>query len=277
MNPTVLITGASGGIGAALAYIFAADHYNVVLLARRRDKLKEIAEDLEHRYEIKTWIISQDLSKTNAAQKVYHQLKEKDINIQILVNNAGLGTLGKFTEQTWENDFQMLQVNIVALTQLTKLFANDMLEQKERGANEEAMDYYKIMNIASLAAFQPGPHMAVYFASKAFVLSFSEAIAEELKGSGVTVTTVCPGITRTDFLENAQLAAENKYTEWITQSAQDVAQEAYDALCQNKRVHITGGMINHLSASAASVVPHRYLNPITGWLLDNIGGGKDIW
>lgn len=277
MNPTVLITGASSGIGAALAYIFAADHYNIVLLARRKDKLKEIAEDLEHRYEIKTWIISQDLSKTNAAQKVYNQLKEKDINIQILVNNAGLGTLGKFTEQTWENDSQMLQVNIIALTQLTKLFANDMLEQKGRGSNEGAKHHYKIMNIASLAAFQPGPHMAVYFASKAFVLSFSEAIAEELKGSGVTITTICPGITRTGFLENAQFAAENKYTEWVAQSAQDVAQEAYDALCQNKRVHITGGMINNLSASAASVVPHRYLNPITGWLLDNIGGGKDIW
>lgn len=272
-----LITGASSGIGAALAYIFAADGYNTILVARRENKLKEIAEDIEHRFETKVWVMPQDLSEPDAAQKLYDKVKEKDIHVNVLVNNAGLGSLGKFVEQTWENDFQMLQVNMVALTQLTRLFTNEMLIQKERNATEEMVVDYKIMNIASLAAFQPGPNMAVYFASKAYVLSFSEAIAEELKDSGIKVTTICPGITRTEFLENAHLAADNNYTDWVTQSAQEVAQEAYDALRQGKRVHITGGMVNNISAKAASVVPNRYLNPITGWLIENIGGGKDVW
>jgi len=279
MKPIALITGASSGIGAALAYVFAAEHYNLILVARREDKLKEIAEDLKHRFETHCWVVAQDLSETNAAQKIYDQLIEKDVHVNVLINNAGLGLRGKFTDQAWENDLQMLQVNMVALTQLTKVFVNDMLEQKERNATEEVRLPYKVMNIASLAAFQPGPNMAVYFATKAFVLSFSEAIAEELKHSGIHITTICPGVTRTDFLENAQLATppQGRYTDWVTQSAEEVAQEAYDALRQNKRVHITGGVVNNLSATAASVVPHKYLNPLTGWLIDNIGGGKDIW
>ena len=278
MKPIALITGASSGIGAALSYVFAAEHYNLVLVARREEKLKEIADDLKHRFETHCWVVAQDLSEPNAAQKIFDQLVEKDVHVNVLVNNAGLGLRGKFTDQAWENDHQMLQVNMIALTQLTKVFVNDMLEQKERNATEEVRLPYKVMNIASLAAFQPGPNMAVYFATKAFVLSFSEAIAEELKHKGIYITTVCPGVTRTDFLENAQLnAPEGRYTDWVTQSAEEVAQEAYDALRQNKRVHITGGVMNNISATAASVMPHKYLNPLTGWLIDNIGGGKDIW
>ncbi|EAY30654.1 SDR family NAD(P)-dependent oxidoreductase [Microscilla marina] len=277
MNPTVLITGASSGIGAALAYVFAAKGYNTVLVARREDKLKAIAEDIEHRFETKAWVKPQDLSVANAAQTLYEQLIEKDIHINVLINNAGLGNIGKLAEQTTANSFQMLQVNVTALTELTQVFVKDMLVQKERDLANGVAAHYKIMNIASLAAFQPGPNMAVYFASKAYVLSFSEAIAEELKEANIGVTTVCPGITRTDFLEKAHLAKENLYTEWVSQSAQEVAEEAYKALFDGKRVHITGGVVNSISAKAASIVPNRYLNPITGWLIENIGGGKDVW
>jgi short-subunit dehydrogenase len=277
MMKNALITGASSGIGAALAYVFAAEGYNLVLVARREDKLKEIAEDIEHRFENKVWVKPQDLSVANAAQTLYDQLIEKDIHINVLVNNAGLGNMGKFAEQTNESSFQMLQVNVMALTELTQVFVKDMLVQKERDIANGIAAHYKVMNIASLAAFQPGPNMAVYFASKAYVLSFSEAIAEELKEANIGVTTICPGITRTDFLENAHLAPENPYTDWVSQSAQEVAEEAYKAMLEGKRVHVTGGMVNNLSAKAASVVPNRYLNPITGWLIENIGGGKDIW
>jgi len=188
-NKTALITGASGGIGLELAKLFARDRFNLVLVARSRDKLDQLAAELSRKYDMKTLVIAKDLSDHNAPQEVYDEVVKAGIDVDILVNNAGYTMLGKFVELGVQEQMQMAQVNIMTLTHLTRLFLPGMVE---RG-------YGNVLNVASTAAFQPGPLMAVYYASKAYVLSFSEAIGNELRGTGVTVTVLCPGPTRTGF------------------------------------------------------------------------------
>ncbi|MEA2565364.1 MAG: uncharacterized protein QOD49_541, partial [Actinomycetota bacterium] len=188
-NPLALVTGASGGIGEELARILARHGYDLVLVARSADKLAALAERLELDHGIQVRAIAKDLARPDAAAEIHEWLAAEGLTVDVLVNNAGMGLLGKFAEIGIEGDVEMLRLNVEAPTLLTRLLLPSMLE---RGSG-------RILNLASTAGFQPGPLMAVYYATKAYVLSFSEALANEVAGTGVTVTALCPGPTETGF------------------------------------------------------------------------------
>jgi uncharacterized protein len=230
---TALITGASGGIGLELAREFAKDGYNLVLVARSKDKLESIAQDFAKQYNISATVIAKDLSKASAPDELYNELKTQGIQIDALVNNAGFATYGKFVEIPLEKELQEMQLNMVTLTHLSKLFGKDMVARKNG----------KILNIASTAAFQPGPLMAVYYATKAYVLSFSEALANELEGTGVTVTVLCPGPTESGFQEHAnmqdsKLVQKGGMMRMMTSA--EVAAQGYEATKRGQTVVIPG-------------------------------------
>ena len=228
-HETALITGASSGIGLELAKRFARDGFSLVLTARSIDKLNQLASRLKAQYGVAVRVIMKDLAKPEAPEEIFQELNRAGISVDILVNNAGFGSYGFFQKLDLARELKIIQVNITALTHLTKLFLPGMIE-KRRG---------KILNVASTAAFQPGPLMAVYYATKAFVLSFSEAIANELKGTGVTVTCLCPGPTRSGFQEMA--AIENvKIVKAGMMSSEEVAEIGYRALLQGKAVAVAG-------------------------------------
>jgi uncharacterized protein len=261
MKKTALITGASSGIGLELARVFAKNHHHLVLVARTEAKLRHLADELHAKYDTQVKVIPKDLSIQTAGEELYEDLQNQGIEVDVLVNNAGLGGVGRFAETDYARDLQMVKVNILALVQLTKLFVQGMMVRK-RG---------KIMNIASVAAFQPGPNMAVYFATKAFVLSFSEAIAQELKSSGVTVTAVCPGITQTGFFTEANVEMPSvPFSNWLIQTAAEVAESGYQAMKAGKSVHVTG-LLNNLSAMTAPFVPRQILLPFADILIKNFG------
>jgi short-subunit dehydrogenase len=186
---TVLITGASSGIGLELARCFAADGCRLILLARNTDALEALAGELRQAHKIETLVLTADLSRPEIPERVFKELQGRGIKVDILVNNAGFGANGAFAELPLQRQLEMIQVNITALTNLTGLFLPGMIERRHGG----------VLNVGSLAGFLPGPGMAVYYATKAFVLSFTEALAEELIGTGVTATALCPGPTTTNF------------------------------------------------------------------------------
>ncbi len=213
---TALITGASSGIGYEFAKVFASNGFNLILAARGKDALDNIAAELSAKHGITALVFAKDLSLPDAPDDLYNDLQKQGITVDILVNNAGFATYGYFTDIPLDKELQLLQLNIVALTHLTKLFLPGM---KTRG-------YGKILNLASTAAFQPGPLMAVYYASKAYVLSFSEAISEELHGTGVSVTAFCPGPTELGFQKRAAME-ESKLVQGGLMSAEAVAKIGY--------------------------------------------------
>jgi hypothetical protein len=241
---TALITGASNGIGLELAKIHASKGDNLVLVARNISKLNQIKTELESQYKISVHIIGKDLSLPNAPQEVYDELKHKNIVIDYLINNAGFGDYGFFYETNWEKELQMINLNITALTHFTKLFLQDMIKHKSG----------KIMNVASTAAFQSGPTMAIYYASKAYVLSFSEAIDNEVSDKGVTVTTLCPGPTETGFLEAAALQDSKLFKGKKIAGAKEVAEYGHKAMMQGKTVAIHGFM-NRIMANMVRFIP----------------------
>jgi short-subunit dehydrogenase len=247
MTPTALITGASSGIGADLARLFARDGYDLVLVARREEKLRELAKELG----VTSTVIAVDLSKADAAQQLANALVEKSINIDVLVNNAGLGLAGPFIANDFAKDLEMIQVNIVALTQLTKLLLPGMVSRRQG----------RILNLASTASFQPGPLMAVYYATKAYVLSFSEAIADELRDTGVTVTALCPGPTATGFGSVAGMEQTRLFTLMKPMSSADVAKIGYEAMKRGRRVVVTGVM-NRLLVQSIRISPRRMVTTI---------------
>jgi short-subunit dehydrogenase len=247
MTQTALITGASSGIGADLARLFAADGYELVLVARSEDKLHDLAKTLG----VKSTVLPIDLARPGAAKRVFDALVEKSINVDVLVNNAGVGTAGRFTDYDVAKDDDMIEVNIFALTELTKLLLPAMVSRKQG----------KILNVASTAAFQPGPLMAVYYATKAYVLSFSEAIADELKDSGVTVTALCPGPTATGFGNVAGVNQTRLFTLMKPATSMDVAKAGYEAMKRGKRVVVTG-MMNRLLVQSVRVSPRRVVTTI---------------
>jgi uncharacterized protein len=241
----VLLTGASSGIGWDLAPLFAADGHSLILVARSADRLGRLAEQLQSRYKVGAVAVPIDLAEPAAPEELYHLLEEQGMPVDVLVNNAGFGTHGPFALSDLSAELQMIQLNCTALTHLTRLFLPYMLRRK-RG---------RILNLASIAAFQPGPYMAVYYASKAYVLSFSEAIAAELEGTGVTVTALCPGPTDTAFqkragVENSRLFRAN------TMTSADVARIGYRALMKGQRLVITGAK-NKALAFATRLTPRR--------------------
>jgi len=238
--PTALITGASSGIGLDLAHLFAQDGHDVVLVARSEDKLRELATELERTHKIAAHVIVADLTRPDAPQHIF----ERAPAIDILVNNAGFGTSGKFADADLRTELEMIQVNVTALTHLTKLFLAPMLQ---RG-------HGRILNVASTAAFQPGPLMAVYYATKAYVLSFSEAIAEELRGTGVTMTVLCPGPTATGFQKTADLGSETLLKVMRPVSSMSVARVGYRALMRGQRVVIPG-LKNKIGVQSIRMTP----------------------
>jgi short-subunit dehydrogenase len=240
---TVLITGASNGIGLELARIFAQNRCHLVILSRNRHALKDIGDELQRLYGVTVFVLPKDLAHPKAPTEAFADLQEAGVKIDYLVNNAGFGGLGPVWQRSLEDDLDMIQVNVTALTHLTKLFLPQIMER--RG---------KVMNVASTAAFQPGPLMAVYYASKAYVLSFSEALAEELRGTGVTVTTLCPGPVPTGFQERAGGTHNFGSRGPMVLSASEVARIGFDAFLQGKRVVIPG-KLNWLGAQGTRLAP----------------------
>ena len=203
MNKTVLITGASGGIGKELALLFAKDGYDLFLVSRDEGKLQRVKENLEKEFGVRVGLFPLDLAKADSAKVLADELKQRGVNIDILVNNAGFGLYGEFLSTDLEQEVKMIQLNVTTLMELTKWLLPNMREKKSG----------RIINIASVAGFLPGPYMAVYYATKAFVLSVSESLAEELKGTGITVTAICPGATETDFQKAAKIEGSDVFKE----------------------------------------------------------------
>src|SRR3954468_13185859 len=219
-SQTALVTGASSGIGLELAKVLARHGYDLVLVARKRDALEAVAGQIEGQYDVKAHVFAADLRRREAPEAIWDFLRNEAIPVTVLINNAGFGLGGEFADTELTRELEMIQVNIAALTHLTKLFLPAMIKAKSG----------RILNLASTAAFQPGPLMAVYYATKAYVLSFSEALAEELRNSGVTVTALCPGPTRTEFADVAQTGTSRLFTTFGVASATDVAEFGYDAM-----------------------------------------------
>lgn len=251
MAATALITGASSGIGLDLARLFAKDGYDVVLVARSEGKLRELAAEIEREQKVKAHVLIADLARPDAAQQVADELQARGLVVDALVNNAGYGVTGPFTETDLRKELEMIQVNIVALTQLTKLLLPAMVA---RGIG-------RILNVASTAAFQPGPLMAVYYATKAYVLSFSEAIADELRHTRVTVTALCPGPTDTGFAVAADMTTSRLFNVAKPASSASVAEAGYAAMKRGKRVVIPG-MKNKLLVQSVRVSPRRVVTMI---------------
>lgn len=255
MKDTALVTGASSGIGEDLARLIAAGGRNVVLLARSADKLQALAGQLSAAHGIDATVVAADLGDPGATAQVVRTLTARGITIDMLVNNAGFGTAGAFAAGAPDEQLGMLQVNVAALTALTRAFLPGMLERK-RG---------RILNVASTAAFQPGPFMAVYYASKAYVLSLSEALAEEVAGSGVTVTCLCPGPTRTGFQDRAQIEKSRLFKLSRPMRAADVAKAGYDAMLAGRRI-VVPGLMNKVGAQAVRVSPRAIVVKLTRFL-----------
>jgi uncharacterized protein len=260
MTTTALITGASTGIGYALSKCFAVDHHNLVLIARQEAKLRQVAAELSGQFGVSAKVIVADLAKPDAPQTIAGEIRQDSLQVDYLVNNAGFGLGGKFSETEIAAELEMMQVNMVALVQLSKLFLPAMVA---RGSG-------KIMNVASTAAFQPGPLMAVYYASKAFVLSFTEAIANELAGTGVTVTALCPGPTQSEFqqrahIENTRLI-KGKFMGLMTSAA--VAQIGYRGFMQGKRLVIPG-LINKIGVQSVRLSPRRVATQVARMLQES--------
>ncbi|MFD2246384.1 SDR family NAD(P)-dependent oxidoreductase [Pontibacter ruber] len=245
---TALITGASGGIGLALAELFAQHGHNLVLVARSEAKLNSLAMRFAVQYKVYTKVIAQDLALADAPQRIFDELRQSGVVVDVLVNNAGFGNYGYFKETDLQKELDMIQVNITALTHLCKLF----LQQLPLGRHG------KILNVASTAAFPPGPLMAVYYASKAYVLSFSEALATEQEEDNVTVTVLCPGPTETDFQENANLHGSGLFSKQMVADARSVAKAGYEAMMAGEVVVIPG-IQNKLTAFSTRLVPRSFL------------------
>lgn len=249
----VLITGASSGIGRELAKLFAADRSDLILVARSRDKLNQLAAELRQAHGVDVRVIVQDLAASSAAADVCNEIAQAGLTVDVLVNNAGFGEMDHFERIPLERHVSMLQLNVVTLTELTRRLLPGMLERR-RG---------RILNLGSTAAFQPGPHAAVYYASKAYVLSFSEALTEELKGTGVTVTCLCPGPTKTGFGKQAHMDSTILFKHAM--DVQPVAQAGYRAL-RKGRALVVPGWFNRYITLNSKLGPRWLTRKMVKWL-----------
>lgn len=244
-NKTAIVTGAASGLGLELALLLAKDSYDLILIDIDKNNLEKAQQKIASVYKVATQLLVKDLSQPNVAEAIYQAVNGRPIDV--LINNAGFGLFGTFSDTDWERESQMLNLHIMTTTHLTKLLLNDMVE---RGTG-------KILNVSSLAAFQPGPLMALYYASKAYILSFSEAIANELKGTGVTVTVLCPGQTDTGFQDVVSDSASDSSSDnkigFNMASPNDVARYGYKAMKRGKTVAIPGRINKLLS------IIHRFV------------------
>lgn len=248
MSQIILITGASSGIGYELAKVCGANGHSLVLVARREAPLKALKAELEAKNQIQVWTYQADLTQAAVRQQLFEWVKAQGLAIDGLINNAGFGDYGPFAETEWDRQDQMLQLNVVALTHLSRLFLPAMIERR-RG---------KVLNVASLAAFQPGPLMAVYFATKAYVLSLSSAIASELESSGITVTTLCPGPTDSEFVDVSGMGQAKLMKGRKLPSAAAVAEFGYQAMQRGDLVAVHG-FTNRVLAWSTRLLPRKLL------------------
>jgi|SRR5579864_2385136 len=251
---TVLITGASGGIGYELAKLFARDHHNLVLVARSGDKLAQVAAELQaQNVTVKTFAL--DLATPLAPKFLFDQLQIHNIAVDILINNAGFGAFGEFAQMSNDEIFGQIQLNIIALTELSRLFLPPMLARRSG----------RMMNVASTAGFQPGPLMAVYYATKAYVISFSEALANEVRTSGVTVTCFCPGATHTGFAKRAGNDNSRVFKQLGAMNVDKVALDGYRAVMEGRTLAISGAH-NWLVAQSTRFAPRKMVTAISRWI-----------
>ncbi len=234
-SKVALVTGAASGLGFELALLLAQDNYDLVLVDIDAEKLESVKIEISNDYKSEVQILIKDLSQPNIAQEIYEEIQDKPIDV--LINNAGFGIFGTFSNTDWQRESEMLHLHIMTTTHLTKLLLQGMIE---RGSG-------KILNMSSLAAFQPGPLMSLYYASKAYILSFSEAIANELKETGVTVTVLCPGQTKTSFQEVVSEGCADNKISFNMGCAKEVALYGYEAMLKGKTVAIPGTINKVLS------------------------------
>jgi short-subunit dehydrogenase len=250
------ITGASSGIGYALAYVFARHKHDLVLVARSQAKLENLAEHIRKTFTLKVEVMVSDLSKPDAVPALVEQIQKADIKIDVLVNNAGVDVYGYFYDTDWQRELAMLQLNLISLTQLTKLLLPGM---RERGNG-------RILNLGSNGSFIPAPLNAVYAATKAYIWNFSAALAEELRGSGVTVTALCPGATRTDF--QARVGMEDvRLLRFGVMEAAAVAEDGYRGLMAGKLL-VVPGWFTKLQIFLARFLPMRFLTRMAKVMLE---------
>jgi len=253
---TALVTGASSGIGRAIAELCARDGHDLVLVARREARLRELQESWTKRYSVKVRVVPMDLSDPSAPQRLFDLLRGTEVDI--LVNNAGFGAYGPFAESELARQLQMVRLNVEAVTHLTRLFLPAMV-RRGRG---------RILNLSSMAAFEPGPLMAVYYATKAYVLSFSEALSEELRGTGVTVTAFCPGPTATEFQSGAHL--ERSGVLRIAQAKLDpIAEAGYRAMMEGKPVAVPG-ILNKIATILVRLSPRSAVRRVVNKLQSQV-------
>jgi short-subunit dehydrogenase len=251
-RPLALVTGASSGIGLELARVLAREGHDVVLVARREAELKALADELGSRYGAAAHVVTADLAVAAGPQQVFDAVGGLGLEVDILINNAGLGGHGRFWETDADVEQRTLAVNVVALTALTKLFLPAMV----------ARGFGRVLNVGSTAGFQPGPFMASYYASKAYVISFTDALAEELTGTGVTATALCPGVVPTGFQQTAEMSPDlPMLNQPGTKSAEYVAQAAYDGMTRGKRIVVPGGL-NKVGVQAVRFSPRRMTTKI---------------
>lgn len=244
MTHVVLVTGATSGIGLELSKIFAEERYNLFLLSRSNTDLEKLSDDLHRQYGISVYHLAIDLSLQTSPEKVYNYTNDNNLEVEVLVNNAGFGVFGRFDQIELDKEISLLNLNIITLTALTRLYLPGMIERNKG----------KILNVASTAAFLPGPYMATYHASKSYVLSFSQALTEELKGTKVSVTTLCPGFTDTNFAKRAEMNYSLSKSKLFVMKADQVARIGYNALMQQKKVKITG-LINNTESLLMKLLP----------------------
>ncbi len=248
---TVLITGASSGIGRETAYVYAKNNYNIILAARRRENLEAVKDDIEKKYKNSVYLFDMDLSKTNSADLLYKQIKDEGLEVEVLINNAGFGIKGEYANTSMEKEERMIILNILTLTKLTKYFVKDMLN---KGSGN-------IINIASTAGFQGIPGFSVYAATKAYVLHFTESIAEELKAENIRVTAICPGPTKSEFAKSAN--AENSNAFKTTPTSNDLAEFIYESMKKSKTTAIHG-FKNKLMVFSQRTAPRDISTRIAG-------------
>ena len=249
---TALITGASSGIGLELARLFAADRRELVLVARSRNTLTELARELEQQYGCRVRTMPADLTDPAAPEQLFKALEAEEVQVDVLVNNAGFGARGAFVELDLAQQLQMIQLNITALTHLSGLFLPGMVSRGRGG----------VLNVASTAGFQPGPNMAVYYATKAYVLSLSEALTEEVRGSGVTVCCLAPGATETRFAQRAAME-DTLLFRMGTMDAARVAREGYQGLRRGRDL-VVPGVTNRLGVFSLRLLPRFMARKLVG-------------
>jgi short-subunit dehydrogenase len=245
---TALVTGASSGIGKEFARIHAEQGGDLVIVARRQDKLNALKTELENKHDIKVMVIVKDLALPDAASEIYEEVKQAGVEVNYLINNAGFGGRGKFHERAWQQDLAMINLNVVALTALTRFFLPDFVKHNEG----------RILNVSSTASLMAGPLQAVYYATKAYVTSFSNAIAEELHDTNITVTALLPGATETEFASTSGMDKTGLFKN--TFSARSVAEDGYNAMLAGKLNIISGvSFTQRMMMAAIPLTPKKML------------------